>query len=166
MADFKKRLAEKGWNNRDINNAMRIIENARKNRHPKIKILDSIVCWLPLIAATIGNFVIAVALLPLLLVFNNLTLYFLLITVGLSFGMLFELLIRSIEHLKAEHHAFLTIVVPLISAVNFMLIVLFSNKIGQIIKLENIHQPLTVGIIYSISFIAPYIIQNFHRFLK
>ena len=59
MHNVKKRLLEQGWNKKDINKTLKIIEKAKKHKHPHIKLLDKIVYWLSLLIAIIGNFIIS-----------------------------------------------------------------------------------------------------------
>ena len=164
MRDIKKRLEQKGWSKKDISRAVRIIEQAKANKHPKIKILDKLVFWASLVVAIIGNFIISISLIPILLALNNLPLYIVLITLGVAFGLLFELLIRTIEHLEAKHHIFLGIIIPTIAIINVIIIVAFSNNLEKIINIENPHSPLLVGVIYAFAFMLPYLI--YQLFLK
>lgn len=164
MRDIKKRLEQKGWSKKDISKTVRIIEQAKANRHPKIKILDKSVYWISLLIAIIGNFIISISLIPVLLALNSLPLYIVLVTIGISFGLLFELLIRTIEHLEARHHIFLGIIMPVIAAINVVIIVTFSNNLEKIINIENPHSPLLVGIIYALAFMLPYLV--YQLFLK
>ena len=164
MRDIKKRLEQKGWSKKDISKTVRIIEQAKANKHPKIKILDKLVFWASLVVAIIGNFIISISLIPILLALNNLPLYIVLITLGVAFGLLFELLIRTIEHLEAKHHIFLGIIIPTIAIINVIIIVAFSNNLEKIINIENPHSPLLVGVIYAFAFMLPYLI--YQLFLK
>ena len=161
MKNIKKNLIEKGWNKRDINKTLKIIEKAKKNKHPKIKLLDRAVYWFSFITAIVGNFIIAIALVPLLLSLSGLWLYLIIIILGFTFGLLFELLIRSIEHLETKHHIFLSITIPIIAVINFIII---SNNMKKFIGVENPQNPLLVGVVYSIAFILPYIV--YQVFLK
>ena len=164
MRDIKKRLEQKGWSKKDISKTVRIIEQAKANKHPKIKILDKLVFWASLVVAIIGNFIISISLIPILLALNNLPLYIVLITLGVAFGLLFELLIRTIEHLEAKHHIFLGIIIPTIAIINVIIIVAFSNNLEKIINIENPHSPLLVGVIYAFAFMLPYLV--YQLFLK
>lgn len=159
MQDIKKRLIEKGWKKEDINKTLRIIEQAKANKHPKIKILDKAVYWISLFIAVIGNFIISISLIPFLLALRSFQLYAVVITIGISFGLLFELLIRTIE-LQAKHHIFLSIIIPVIAVVNIFVIVLFSNSFMQSINIQNPQNPLFVGAVYAIFFMIPYIAYN------
>ena len=164
MRDIKKRLEQKGWSKKDISKTVGIIEQAKANKHPKIKILDKLVFWASLAVAIIGNFIISISLIPILLALNNLPLYIVLITLGVAFGLLFELLIRTIEHLEAKHHIFLGIMMPIIAIINVIIIVTFSNNLEKVINIQNPHSPLLVGVIYAFAFILPYLI--YQLFLK
>ena len=164
MRDIKKRLEQKGWSKKDISKTIRIIEQAKANKHPKIKILDKSVYWISLVIAIIGNFIISISLIPILLALNNLPLYIVLITLGVAFGLLFELLIRTIEHLEAKHHIFLGIMMPIIAIINVIIIVTFSNNLEKAINIQNPHSPLLVGIAYALAFMLPYLI--YQLFLK
>ena len=155
MQNIKKSLAEKGWSKKDISRAVKIIEKAKENKHPKIKILDKSVYWISLLLAILGNFIISVSLIPVLLVLKNFQLYAVIITMGVSFGLLFELLIRTIE-LKTHHHIFLSILMPLVALINIMIIGVISNNLEKIISLQNQQNPFFVGIAYALSFMLPY----------
>ena len=164
MRDIKKRLEQKGWSKKDISRAVRIIEQAKANKHPKIKILDKLVFWISLAIAIIGNFIISISLIPVLLALGNLPLYAVLITLGAAFGLLFDLLIRTIEHLEAKHHLFLGIIMPIIAIITVIIIVAFSNNLEKTINIENPHNPLLAGIAYAIAFMLPYLV--YQLFLK
>ena len=161
MRSLEKSLAAKGWAKKDIAKAMKIIEQAKKNKHPKIKLLDKAVYWLSLLTAIIGNLIISIALVPFLLESNNARLYIIVIILGISFGLLFELLIRKIENLTARHHIFLGTVIPILAILNFAVVL---NKMESFIGISAKQNPLVIGIIYSISFMLPYMIYQF--FLK
>ena len=100
MEEIKNKLVEEGWKKRDINKTIRIIEKAKENKHPKIKLLDKTVYWFSLLIAIVGNLIISISLIPVLLALKGQQLYFIIIVLGISFGLLFELLIRTIENLK------------------------------------------------------------------
>ncbi|MCH8067022.1 MAG: hypothetical protein IIC69_00395 [Nanoarchaeota archaeon] len=161
MKDIKKYLIEKGWGKGDINKAVKIIERAKKNKHPQIKILDRFVYWFSLLIAIIGNLFITISLIPVLIALKGPQLYLVIITLGFAFGLLFELLIRSIDNLETSHHLFLGIMIPIIAVINFIIV---SNNMGRLVGLESPQDPIIVGSIYAISFILPYI--SYQVFLK
>lgn len=157
-------LKKRGWTEKEIDKTLKIIREARKNKHPVIKFLDKIVYWIALVITIIGNFIISVALIPFLLTLNSFQLYLIIITVGIAFGLLFELLIRSITHLETKHHLFYGFIIPIIAIINVFLITNVANYFEKIFLIKNIYNPLIVSIVYAIAFILPYAI--YHLFLK
>ncbi|HJO01406.1 MAG: hypothetical protein QF655_02575 [Candidatus Woesearchaeota archaeon] len=161
MKDIKNYLVEKGWKKSDINKTIKIIEKAKKNKHPQIKSLDKLVYWFSLLITIIGNLVISISLIPVLLILKGPQLYLVIIILGFAFGLLFELLLRGIENLETKHHLFLGIIIPIIAVTNFIII---SKNIKTFIGLENPQDPIIVGSVYAIAFIIPYI--SYQIFLK
>lgn len=161
MGSIKNKLVEKGWKKSDINKTIKIIEKAKKNKHPQIKTLDKFVYWFSLLIAIIGNLVISISLIPVLLALKGIFVYVVIITLGISFGLLFELLIRTIENLEVKHHLFLSIIIPIIAVINFIII---SNNIKELIGIESQQNPIIIGAVYAIAFILPYIFYQI--FLK
>ena len=161
MEEIKNKLVEEGWKKRDINKTIRIIEKAKENKHPKIKLLDKTVYWFSLLIAIVGNLIISISLIPVLLALKGQQLYFIIIVLGISFGLLFELLIRTVENLKSKHHLFLGIIIPIIAVINFIIV---SNNTKRLIGIENPQNSLITGAVYAIAFILPYI--SYQIFLK
>ena len=158
------KLIKKGWTKKEINDTLKIFREAKNNKHPAIRVLDKSVYWISLIAAIIGNFIISITLVPLLLVLRGFQLYLIIMTIGLAFGLLFELLIRSITHLEARHHLFFGFLIPLIAVINVFIITNISNNLEKNFMVGNVHNPLVVSVVYGLAFIIPYV---FYRlFLK
>ena len=80
---------------------------------------------------------------------------------GIAFGLLFELLIRTNEHLETKHHIFLSIIIPINAVINIIVIILFSNRLEGAINIQN---PVLIGVVYAVAFILPYSI--YQLFLK
>ncbi|MBL7055870.1 hypothetical protein ISS07_03085 [Candidatus Woesearchaeota archaeon] len=161
MYKIKKHLESKGWKKSEINKTIKIIEHAKANKHPHIKFLDKTVYWFSLFIAVIGNTVIALTLIPFLLVLNGFYLYLIIVFLGVSFGLLFELLIRTLENLEKKHHAVLSILIPVIAIINIFIITSYANNLEEVINLNNKQNPYLVGLTYAASFMLPYITYNF-----
>jgi hypothetical protein len=161
MNSIKNRLIEKGWNRKEISKTLRIIDEAKANKNPRIKALDRSVYWISLLVITGGNFIVTISLIPVLLALGGYQLYLVVATLAISFGLMFELLIRTIEQLSAKHHIFLSIIVPLLAVINFLII---SDGMKRLIGLENSHNAVLIGIAYAVSFILPYSV--YQLFLK
>ena len=80
---------------------------------------------------------------------------------GIVFGILFELVIRSIEHLEKQHHQLLAILIPLIALANAFAISKISNNLGLTLGFANVHNPISIAAVYAASFVLPYIVYRF-----
>jgi len=161
MKNLKTYLSEKGWSKKDINKTIKIIQKAKEEKHPKIKVLDKLVYWFSLVFALGGNFIITLALIPELIALKGSQLYLVIITLGISFGLLFELLIRTLENLKIKHHIFLGIIVPILGVINFIIL---SNNMKRLIGIESTQNPIIIGAVYTTAFMLPYLL--YQVFLK
>jgi len=161
MYRVKRHLESKGWKKSEINKTLKIIEHAKANKHSKIKILDKSVYWISLLLAIVCNLVVSITLVPILVVLKGFLLYLVIFILGFSFGLLFELLIRTIEDLKSKHHVLLAILIPVIAIINIFIITSYSNSLEEIINLNNKQNPYFIGLSYAASFMLPYISYNF-----
>jgi len=160
MERLKKRLIEKGWPAKEIEKTIKIIEEAKNKKHSLFGISNKSVFWIALIITILGNFIISISLIPSLIVLSSVPLFLVIIVLGINFGFLFEILIRSIEHLEAKHHILLGILIPLVAILNFLNITVISNNLGKVFRIDNPHNPFVIGLVYSISFILPYAVYK------
>ena len=100
-------------------------------------------------------------LIPFLLALRDALLYTIIITLGIAFGLLFDLLIRDIDNLGSKHYIVAGLFIPCLAIVNVIYMASFSNTLTQTIGLKNIHSPILVGIVYTAAFTAPYLISHF-----
>ena|SRR3989344_1323619 len=161
MKNLAKRLEGKGWAKRDIKKAIGIIDDAKQNKPADIRFLDKKVYWALLIIVAVANFAISIALLPILMALKGVQLYFIISVLGIVFGLLFELVIRSIEHLEKKHHIALVFLIPLIAVANLFVINNLANNVMAKLGLANYHNSFLVSISYAVSFVIPYIIYRF-----
>ena len=155
------RLEHKGWTSDEIEKARRILETAQEKKSQKILVLDAVIYWVALFVAILGNVVVSVVLIPFLLALRDILLYVIIITLGVAFGLLFDLLIRDIDTLSSRHYIIAGIFIPCLAITNVFLMANFSNTLTVSMHLKNIHPPLLVGAVYTIAFIAPYLLSHF-----
>ena len=161
MENLVKRLEKKGWRKKEIVRAVGIIRNAKQNKPHDIKFLEERIYWVLLAVIIAANFAISIALIPVLIALNGAFLYLVLMVLGIVFGLLFELVIRSIEHLEKKHHLLLAVLIPLIALANAFVISNVSNDLMSTLSLANLHNSLAVALVYSVSFVLPYIVYRF-----
>ncbi|MBS3104924.1 hypothetical protein J4234_01575 [Candidatus Woesearchaeota archaeon] len=161
MENLVNRLEKKGWKNKEIINTVNFIRNAKHNKTQENLFLEKRVYWILLVVVIAANFAISVALIPVLMALKGMFLYFVIITLGIAFGLLFELVIRSIEHLEKQHHQLLAILIPLIALANAFAISKISNNLGLTLGFANVHNPISIAAVYAASFVLPYIVYRF-----
>jgi hypothetical protein len=117
--------------------------------------------WVLLIVAIIGNLVISIALIPFLLAFKKIPLYFTIVILAAMFGYLFDQLIKDIENLENKHQIIAWAFIPALAIVNTYYMTSFANHVTNTLSLPfALHSPILISITYVIAFILPYTIRN------
>ncbi len=160
MHRLAKRLEKRGWEKEEIAKALGIINNAKKTKTSENLFLEKRMYWILLAIIVTANFAISIALIPILMALKGAFLYFVIVVLGIVFGLLFELVIRSIEHLKDKHHLILAVAIPAVALINLFVISKISNRFESAFGIKNVHNPLIVALVYSFSFILPYIVYR------
>ncbi|MBI2654486.1 hypothetical protein HYX02_06805 [Candidatus Woesearchaeota archaeon] len=161
MRNLIKRLKKRGWSKKEIEKAVEIIHNAKQLKTPGTRFLEKRIYWILFVVFIVANFAVSIALMPLLIALQGFTLYFAIIILGVVFGFLFELVIRSIEHLEKKHHMFLAILIPAVALTNVFVISRASNNLTAMLGLRNANNPAVIAIVYAASFVFPYVVYRF-----
>ncbi|MBC8501043.1 MAG: hypothetical protein H8D38_04745 [DPANN group archaeon] len=156
MKITKERLATKGWADEEIDKTITILEKAKEKRHPRILLLDKTVYWIALLLVIFGNFAFSTFLIPILITFNNVSLYFIILLLAASFGIIMSVVIKDIEDLERKHHLAMLLIVPIIGLINFFIVVNITNNNPIADVLQYYHNPFLIGIVYLIGFMLPY----------
>lgn len=161
MHNLIKRLEKRGWKKREIIKTVDIIKNAKKNKPKDAVFIEKRIYWILLVMIIAANFAISIALLPVLIALRGFILYFVLVALGIAFGFLFELVIRSIENLEDKHHFLLAILIPLTALANVLFISRISNNLIKTLSLTNFHNSVIIAAVYAVAFVLPYIVYRF-----
>jgi len=161
MQNLIKRLEKKGWGKKEIKRAVGIIQKAKESKSKHTLMLEKQAYWILLIVIIVANFAIAISLIPVLMLLSGAFLYLVIIVLGIVFGLLFELVIRSMEHLESKHHIALAVLIPVVALINIITITNVSNNLTKTLRLKNLQNPTIVALIYAVSFVLPYIIYRF-----
>ncbi|MEM4336942.1 MAG: hypothetical protein QXG86_02975 [Candidatus Woesearchaeota archaeon] len=153
---LREKLLERGWKEEEIEHALSIIKPSESKSAIFVQKMNPVLYWTALIISIIGNFLIAVALIPFLLVLSSAQLYFVIVILAISFGAMFNLLINTIESIDPAHHVIAGVFIPSLAVITIFVMVNVANKISFIFQ-SPIHQnPIIVSIVYVISFVIPY----------
>ena len=153
-----KELKKKGWSEEDIKKADEIIAARRlQDKSKSYAHSNKLLYWSAFILVVIGNFIISMALIPFLLVLNKATLDIIVIIIGFSFGLFFNLILKDIEGIEKHHHAITGFGIPALALLNFFIMTRMANALNNVLKLTVIREnPFTVAAIYTVAFILPY----------
>lgn len=134
-------------------------EYERNRRDDSVSQIAGIIYWISLVTAIIGNFIISVILIPFLLMLENrLTLYIIVMIMGLVFGALFNFLLSDIQRLDYRHHVISGAVIPALAVINVYIMVEVSKAVGNAISVTVNQNAFVISIIYVAMFIVPYIL--------
>ena len=159
MHNLTKRLEKKGWEKKEIDRAVLIIQKAKANRKVNSMFFERKIYFMILVVILACNFAVSIAMVPVILTIKGISIYFILAILGLAFGLLFEIMIRTVEHLEQAHHFFLALFIPLTAFANFFLMARLSSSAAG--NLQNYFGPISVALAYSAAFSIPYLVYRF-----
>jgi len=156
---IRENLKKKNWPKKEVDKAIRILNNAEIKKPNTIRVLDQIVYWLVLLVAIMGTLVISIILIPLMIVLNYARMYPVIIIIALTFGMLYDMLLRDLRDLNHKHYVVAGIFIPSFAIINMIFMAQFANHLVTIIGIQqNYHNPVIVGIVYVVAFVAPAVV--------
>ncbi len=156
---LESRLREKGWSDEEIERTLSILKRAEVNKPKQMMFLDKVVFWFGLFLAMLGNFFVAVALIPIFLAVGSPQLYAVLAVVGLAFGSLFEILLRDIHRLSEHDQIMSGVFMAAIAIISIYIMVRIAMHIEGALGLDTmLLHPVPVSAVYLVSFMAPYVI--------
>ena len=163
---MKKNLKSKGWSDKEIDKTAKILERNEKHKYVSIQ-FSRLLYWMSLLVLTVCNFLIAVVLVPFILMLSSTQVYFAVGLLALVFGLLFNFLIRDIEHLEPEHHGFALLFIPIVSLVNLYLMLTVAGKLANALHIVHPnHSMLRISLVYLIVFVIPFILGVMKDHLK
>ena len=143
---------DKRWGKEDIHKAHNLIHSLKQTRYHHKKITKTY--WSILAFVITYNLVISLVLMPLILLLKPVLLYSTLILIALSFGLLFELLLRTIGAHEKKLFRIINTIIPILTLINFFII---ANLVSKLVS------PLSVALTYTFFFILPYV---FYTYIK
>jgi hypothetical protein len=164
---LKKTLEEKGWETKDIEKAMNIMENSPTYNKEKESKIGAILYWMTLFLIIIGNLLLSVVLVPILLVMTGFTLYLMVASVALVWGLLFNVVLRDIQEINTSQHIIAEIFIPFIAIFNVYIIANLASGVEKVLKLSQLNQnPAIIGGIYVFAFMLPFLFTRIKDQIK
>jgi len=151
-------LRKKGWSEEEIKKAMKILGKKRQTFSTD-KLMPH-VYWISLLLTIVGNLFVSVMMLPFVLYASGISLFVIIGVIAITFGSLFNILLKDIETVDPKHHVIVGIFMPAFALVVVWVIFDLSNNFikhsGSSIRMNH---PIIISAIYSIGFAIPSIMQ-------
>lgn len=160
---LRMNLENKGWQPHHIERAVAVLQSSASVKPEGVRFLDSIIYWIALALAVLGNFALSIALIPVLLAFNDIALFVSTAIAAVLFGTVLDFILKEIEHLRKSHLIIPELFIPTIALINVYIITNLSNDVAIILKLPTTHNPVTVSLIYMFCFIIPHFVLQWMR---
>jgi hypothetical protein len=127
-----------------------------------VRFLDSVIYWGALLVAILGNFVLSIVVIPILLAFDDLSLVIVIAAIAAAFGILMDVVLREIEHLR--HHTVIIpeLFIPALALINVYIITTLTNSAAVIAGLQT-HNPWIVSVMYVCGFSLPHFVLKWRR---
>ncbi|MBN1275412.1 hypothetical protein JXA12_03910 [Candidatus Woesearchaeota archaeon] len=156
-----ERLREKGWSEAEIKHAQRIVNKAKRHKHPHHHLLDEAIYWGVLFLA-IGTIIANTYwVIPLFFFSKSTVLYPVIIIMALAYGTLFSHVIKDLEHLERHHHIIFSAAIPITSITSFFLILTRMKDLEAVSGIK--HGIALTAVIFTIFFILPYLYELTQR---
>lgn len=160
-SDLRQKLEAKGWDKEAIDKTMRVFEKEKEQKGEILTKLDRVVYWVAMIVSIAGNFLISIILIPFLItITNKIALGIIIFAISLSFGFLFNILLKDIEGVDEEHHIIAGIFIPALALINIFVITNVANHFISQLNIQQSHNPFMIGTIYVTAFTTPYLIDK------
>lgn len=160
-SDLREKLEAKGWDDESIEKAMKVFEKEKEKKGEILSKLDKLVYWVAMMISIAGNFIISIILIPFLItITNKIALSVIIFAISLSFGFLFNILLKDIEGIDEEHHIIAGVFIPALALINIFVITNVANHFITALNIQQSHNPFIIGVIYISAFITPYLIDK------
>ncbi len=164
----RENLMEKGWAEDEIEKTLRMA-HAEEKQEKYIEYkreMNKTVYWATLLVLTVANFLLSIVMIPFIIVLKPLHIVAITIILGFVFGLLFNLVVLDIEHIKTHHHLLAAVFIPAIALINVFVMISIANSFSERLNLPGHENPIFVSVLYIAAFLIPYIISQFREAAK
>jgi len=153
-----QKLRTKGWSEGEINDALQTLYSPSQQQKQSFyrESASPLLYWAGLIVLIIGNLFFALILVPVLMVLTKVQLFIVVSIMGLTFGLMFDFLLRDIEHVDQQHHIIAGLFIPAIALITVFVMVNLANAFSNRLNFGIIQSPLLVSLFYVGAFVLPY----------
>ncbi len=160
-------MVNKGWSEKEAADAHMVLysEESKRKFLGMNQGMHVTHYWLTIVILCVLNLLITVILVPVLIVFKPAAVNVIVLTIGLVFGILFNFLIRDIEHVQTEHHIAAAAFIPLTAVINIFIVTEVAQSLAIKLHIDITQHPAILSIVYVLAFLSPYIVEALQDFL-
>lgn len=131
---------------------------AAKKAHVERK-MEHFIAMTAMLLLIFTNFLGAILLIPFLLFFEGSAQYAIVAVFAIVFGLIFNLMIHSIEHLGDKHHIIAGVVVPFFAMMDIVILFSLVEKIVKKLSIAVTYNYTFIVILFIVAFLIPYLID-------
>ncbi|MBR9677566.1 hypothetical protein GOV04_05485 [Candidatus Woesearchaeota archaeon] len=134
MTWSKEELLAKGWSKEEVDKAFKILNKPTKKNNKTISkssffpTIGEFVYWMALLLTIFGNMIVVFILAPILMLTKGIAMYFFIITIGGSFGYMFNHLIKDLEKVQTEKQLIAGLFIPSMALISITVMVLLVKN--------------------------------------
>ena len=152
------KLQARGWSEQEIEHAKQVLQEAENKKHPRLVLLEKAIYWILLLVILIGAIAGTWLIQPFLVFMSVGGAIIIIFIFGLVFGTLASILMKDVEDLEIHHHLAISLIIPISAIITSILIIRQASELSQLINITTQHNPLLLGIMYSIGSLIPFAI--------
>lgn len=162
---LENRLRKRGWEEYEIQGAVNTLYSKDSQEKHKLyrQASSPILYWAGLLVLIIGNLFFAVVLVPVLIFLTSIQLYVVVGVMAVTFGLMFDFIIRDIEHVDEKHHIVAGVFIPAIALITIVVMVNLANGFATRLDVDVHQSVILVSAFYVLMFSLPYLIMKFRE---
>lgn len=161
---LQQKVLQKNWEPEYLEKTIKVLQRAENSKGSVITKLDKFVYWAAILIAVTGNFIISIIIIPFLItITNKIALGFIIFTISLSFGFMFNVLLKDIGELDHDSHIMAGLFIPCLGLLNMYVITTVANHFIRILNIQDAHNPFIIGFIYVTAFVIPYFLDKIFK---
>lgn len=142
-----------------IQSEIAIMQSIAKKKSGVERKMEHFVAMTAMLLLIFTNILGALLLIPFLLFFEGIAQYVIILLFAVGFGLIFNFMIHSIEHLGDKHHLIAGIIVPIFALLDIVVLFTLLEKIKEVLKVQTEYNYTFIIVLFVVAFLIPYIID-------
>ena len=161
--EMRERLLQRGFSPEEVDHAFTILDEAKEKKPKGAMFSQTLIYWIALILTIIGNFIMALLIIPFQLILSPKFVYVAVVVLGFSFGWIFMYVLFMLSTMETKMPVIAWLFVPAIALIGVFIMMTFSNIIASLINQQS-GNPLLISFTYVFAFLLPFGFQQVYLF--